>query len=212
MSTPRYGITEPRVWTKPLVELTPETSRGFAVIKFAHDDLGVRLLPWQEWLPIHMLELDSFGLLRFRKALVIVGRQNGKTAIAQGWLALLAGRNGGTYVNYGINGTYMTNRLYNDQQGVVDRYQAMDNDADYVLVFAGTNDAAAGVALGSATSTDPAEFNGALNVLIPGLITKYPGRRSGSSPRTGATRTTRRTSTRSRRGAPSTASPSSTTS
>lgn len=96
MSIPQYGVTEPRVWTKPLVELTPQTSRGFDVIKFAHDDLGVRLLPWQKWLLIHMLELDSFGLLRFRKALVIVGRQNGKTAIAAVlaayWLYVDAGR------------------------------------------------------------------------------------------------------------------------
>lgn len=94
--TPEYGITEPRVWTKPLVELTPATSRGFDVIKFAREDLGVRLLPWQEWLLIHMLELDSFGLLRFRKALVIVGRQNGKTAIAAVlaayWMYVDAGR------------------------------------------------------------------------------------------------------------------------
>jgi phage terminase large subunit-like protein len=96
LSTPRYGITEPRIWTKPLVALTPETSRGFDVIKFARDDLGVRLLPWQEWLLIHMLELDSFGLLRFRKALVIVGRQNGKTAVAAVlaayWMYVDAGR------------------------------------------------------------------------------------------------------------------------
>lgn len=96
LSTPRYGITEPRISTKPLTELTPETSRGFDVIRFAREDLGVRLLPWQEWLLIHMLELDSFGLLRFRKALVIVGRQNGKTAVAAVlaayWMYIDAGR------------------------------------------------------------------------------------------------------------------------
>lgn len=77
-----HGFTEPRIWTKPLVELTPETSRGFEVIAFARDVLRVKLFPWQEWLLIHMLELDSVGLMRFRKALVIVGRQNGKTLIA----------------------------------------------------------------------------------------------------------------------------------
>lgn len=96
MTTTLVGRTEPRIWTKPLVELTPETSRGFDVIAFAEHDLGVRLLPWQKWLLIHMLELDSFGLLRFRKALVIVGRQNGKTAIAAVlaayWLYVDAGR------------------------------------------------------------------------------------------------------------------------
>lgn len=76
------GRTEPRIWTKPLCELTPATSRGFAVIAFATDVLKVHLFPWQKWLLIHMMELDSFGMLRFRKALIIVGRQNGKTLLA----------------------------------------------------------------------------------------------------------------------------------
>lgn len=75
----KLGRTEPRVFTKPLRELTPETSRGFEVIAFAKNVLGVKLYPWQEWLLIHMLELLEDGTLRFRKALVIVGRQNGKT-------------------------------------------------------------------------------------------------------------------------------------
>ena len=91
-----HGFTEPRVWTKPLTELTPKTSRGFEVIEFAEETLRVHLFPWQKWLLIHMLELDSFGLLRFRKALVIVGRQNGKTLIAAVlaayWLYVDAGR------------------------------------------------------------------------------------------------------------------------
>lgn len=91
-----HGFTEPRIWTKPLVELTPATSRGFEVIEFAEDVLHVTLFPWQRWLLIHMLELDSFGLLRFRKALIIVGRQNGKTLIAAVlaafWLYVDAGR------------------------------------------------------------------------------------------------------------------------
>lgn len=91
-----HGFTEPRVWTKPLTELTPKTSRGFEVIEFAEDVLRVHLFPWQKWLFIHMMELDSFGLLRFRKALIIVGRQNGKTLIAAVlaayWLYVDAGR------------------------------------------------------------------------------------------------------------------------
>lgn len=93
---PQYGFTEPRVVTTPLCELTPSTSRGFEVIDFAHDVLNVALFPWQRSLLIRMLELDSFGLLRFRKALVIVGRQNGKTLIAAVlaayWLYVDAGR------------------------------------------------------------------------------------------------------------------------
>ncbi|QOC24830.1 hypothetical protein IC744_16335 [Microbacterium hominis] len=91
-----FGITEPRVWTVPLRPLTPKTSRGFAVIDFARDTLHVTLYPWQEWLLIHLLELNPDGTLRFRKALVIVGRQNGKTLIGAVlcafWLYVDAGR------------------------------------------------------------------------------------------------------------------------
>jgi len=118
----------------------------------------------------------------FGKKLVAIGDSmvRGHTLIvAEGWLALIAGRNAGTYVNAGINGTFLTNRLYNGQQGVVERYTTLPNDADYVLVFAGTNDAANLVTLGAANSTDPAEFNGALNVLLAGLITKYPAKKIG---------------------------------
>ncbi|WDH80191.1 terminase large subunit [Microbacterium esteraromaticum] len=93
---PQYGFTEPRIVTTPLCELTPETSRGFEVIDFAHDVLNVVLFPWERALLIRMLELDAFGLLRFRKALVIVGRQNGKTlmaaVLAAYWLYVDAGR------------------------------------------------------------------------------------------------------------------------
>ncbi|WHP18826.1 terminase large subunit [Cellulomonas sp. ES6] len=42
----------------------------------------MHLIPWERWLLIHLLELDAFGTLRFRKALVIVARQNGKTLVA----------------------------------------------------------------------------------------------------------------------------------
>ena len=75
------GKTEPRLWTKPLRPLTPETSRGFEVIEFSERMLHVLLYPWQKWLLIHMLELNPDGTMRFRKALVIVGRQNGKTLV-----------------------------------------------------------------------------------------------------------------------------------
>jgi hypothetical protein len=59
--------------------LTPETSLGFEVCDFARDVLGIELLPWQEWLFIHGLELKSDGSYRFRTVLVLVARQNGKT-------------------------------------------------------------------------------------------------------------------------------------
>src|SRR5687768_5694120 len=67
------GITEPRLCTQPLRELTPETSHGFSVIEFAKDVLGVVLYPWQRALLIRALELNEDGTYRFRKIFVLVG-------------------------------------------------------------------------------------------------------------------------------------------
>jgi hypothetical protein len=93
------------LWTRPLRELTPETSLGFAVIEFwdwmrdrleeldanraPEDDtdylsLLPRALEWQRWLLIHALELLGDGpdaVYRFRTVLLLVARQNGKSTI-----------------------------------------------------------------------------------------------------------------------------------
>lgn len=79
----RLGIETPRIFTKPLRELTPETSDGFFVIKFAEEVLGVRLIPWEKWLLIHALEVLPNELYRFRTVIVLVARQNGKTLVMQ---------------------------------------------------------------------------------------------------------------------------------
>ncbi|MGA6164298.1 terminase [Amycolatopsis magusensis] len=76
-----FGRTEPRIWTPPLRELTPETSYGFDVCDFARDVLDHALDPWQEWVVIHAGELLPDGRPRFRKVLVLVSRQNGKTEL-----------------------------------------------------------------------------------------------------------------------------------
>lgn len=76
------GYAEPRIWTKPLRELTPETSLGFEVIDYAREVLHVELRPWQKWLLIHALELNEDGSYRFKKVIVLVARQNGKTMLA----------------------------------------------------------------------------------------------------------------------------------
>lgn len=82
MPTKQYGRTEPRLWTRPLRELTPETSLGFEVIEFALVILGIELYPWQQWLLIHALELREDGQYRFKKVVVLVARQQGKTTLA----------------------------------------------------------------------------------------------------------------------------------
>ncbi len=82
-----HGSTEPRVFTPPLRELTPETSLGYAVCDFADEILGIELLPWQRWLFVHALEvegdLDGDWHFRFRTVLVLVARQNGKTMMSE---------------------------------------------------------------------------------------------------------------------------------
>ncbi|TDP97654.1 hypothetical protein EV186_103618 [Labedaea rhizosphaerae] len=75
------GSTEPRLWTPPLRELNPDTSYGFDVIEFADETLKAPLDPWQQWLVIHAGELLPDGRPRFRKVLVLVARQNGKTHV-----------------------------------------------------------------------------------------------------------------------------------
>ncbi|WP_199182504.1 hypothetical protein [Cryobacterium sp. Y11] len=82
MAAKLLGRTEPRIFTKPLRELTPETSRGFEVIKFALVILGVHLYPWQKFLLIHALEIMPDGQYRFKRVIVLVARQQGKTTIA----------------------------------------------------------------------------------------------------------------------------------
>lgn len=77
------GTKVPRVYTPPLRELTEETTLGFAFVAFCRDVLEQPLLPWQEWLAIHALELDHAGGFRFRTIVTLVGRQNGKTTFAK---------------------------------------------------------------------------------------------------------------------------------
>lgn len=80
---PRFGHEEPRIYTPPLRELTPETSLGFSVIEFAEQVLELELLPWQRWLLVHMLELLPDNTLRFRTVVILMARQNGKSTLSQ---------------------------------------------------------------------------------------------------------------------------------
>ena len=81
------GKTEPRIWTPPLRELTPDTSLGFACVEYARTVLHKTLYPWQEWALIHALEItgDLGGdwLFRFRTVLFLISRQNGKTVLSE---------------------------------------------------------------------------------------------------------------------------------
>ncbi|QDF20235.1 terminase large subunit [Corynebacterium phage Bran] len=93
------GSREPRVFTPPLVELTPETSLGFDIIWFAKEILREPLTPWQQWFVIHAFELMTLvakqalypdrpdlwdeQVPRFKTVLLMVARQNGKTHVVK---------------------------------------------------------------------------------------------------------------------------------
>lgn len=59
--------------------LSPETSFGFSVIRFALNTVKQPLFEWQRWLVIHGGELGPDGAPRFRELLILVARQNGKS-------------------------------------------------------------------------------------------------------------------------------------
>lgn len=84
------GSIVPRLHTPPAVSGPPgpcgcgcaldeTTSYGFAVARFAEETLGRPLWAWQRWLVIHAGERTALGLPRFRRVIVTVGRQSGKS-------------------------------------------------------------------------------------------------------------------------------------
>lgn len=75
------GAETPRLATPPARKLTRATTLGYEVCDFAEQVLGIPLLPWQRWLAIHALELNTDGTPRFRTVGVLVARQNGKTTL-----------------------------------------------------------------------------------------------------------------------------------
>ncbi len=81
------------------------------------------------------------------------------------WLQKIADRNGMTAISYGDTDCCMTD--------LSEQYSEMD-DADYVIVLAGSVDIGLSVDIGNEDSEDPSDFYGALNNLCQGLLSKYP--------------------------------------
>lgn len=90
---------------------------------------------------------------------------------------IIAEKLGCTVRNYGWNGS----TLGGDGSAVgqytyLSRYSAMDDDANMIVVFGGTNDYGLNkcVPVGKIGDTTNATFYGSLDILIKGLIAKYP--------------------------------------
>ncbi|WP_062105207.1 SGNH/GDSL hydrolase family protein [Bacillus niameyensis] len=86
----------------------------------------------------------------------------------------IASKTGCIVRNYGISSSTVADYGNWEINPMVLRYQDMDDDADIITVFGGVNDAGSGVPIGSIDSTDIKTFMGAYNVLLSGLIAKYP--------------------------------------
>lgn len=73
--------------------------------------------------------------------------------------------------NYGISGTTISGSASNS---FVNRYSNMDNDAELICVYGGINDHLNSRPLGNYGDSTKETFYGALELLISGLIKKYP--------------------------------------
>ena len=93
---------------------------------------------------------------------------------------LIAKNEGAICYNYGIGGTRIAYQLKPSENArwdlnFIDRVDEMENDADIVFVFGGTNDYGHGDApIGSFEDRTPYSFYGAVHTLITKLINKYP--------------------------------------
>ena len=93
---------------------------------------------------------------------------------------VLARRTGLEAKGYGVAGSRIARQAPSDPPQLSDedfglRAMRMDDDADIVCVFGGTNDFGHGTApIGTPADRDPYTFYGALNALYRGLIEKYP--------------------------------------
>ena len=85
----------------------------------------------------------------------------------------------GAVRNYGIGGTRIANQqkveISVDTQSFCQRFDEMDNDADIVVVFGGTNDYGHGDAqFGEFSDRTPDTFYGGCHYLMKKLCEKYP--------------------------------------
>ena len=85
-------------------------------------------------------------------------------------------------INHGISGTRLARQqhisqesLYWDTNAFTERYSKMEDDADIVVVFGGTNDYGHGDApFGNDDDRTIDTYCGAVHCLMQGLIEKYP--------------------------------------
>ena len=90
------------------------------------------------------------------------------------WLNKLAKKYNMTPFNYGINGSTIA---YSNANPMCIRYNDMDDNLDYIIVIGGANDKNKNIPIGQNNDNINTTFKGALNILIEGLLQKYPSKK-----------------------------------
>jgi lysophospholipase L1-like esterase len=94
------------------------------------------------------------------------------------WQPSVATALGLVHTGYGLGGSRISGSAGSTTAMCQDtRINAIPTDQDLVTVMGGTNDFAQNVALGAVDSADPNTFNGALNVMLTKLLTRFPTKR-----------------------------------
>lgn len=88
------------------------------------------------------------------------------------WPERLARRNHMKLDNQAINGAYLSQTF--PSSVVTGQINSLSSDCDYIVIYAGTNDITNQVQIGDISSTDISTLNGAINKIIPALLTKSP--------------------------------------
>ena len=85
----------------------------------------------------------------------------------------------GSFANHSVPGSRIGEYIGPDPKRIkgsfLERYPEMPENMDIVVIFGGTNDFGIGNApMGTVMDYDPYTFNGAVNLLMDGIKTKYP--------------------------------------
>ena len=105
----------------------------------------------------------------------------GASSVATNYVSIFKEMTGSEVVNYGISGTRIAkvrtpSEIMTFDNDFLQRVDEMQDDADVIIVFGGTNDYGHGrIKLGEFNSMDEYTFYGALHALCIKLLNKYPG-------------------------------------
>ena len=102
------------------------------------------------------------------------------SGLERSYHSIIAQKLGLTAINYGYNGSWIsyTDAMSEGNEMCV-RYATMTDDADVITCLGGINDINNNAALGQMGDTENTTFYGAMDLLIRGLLGKYPGKRIG---------------------------------